>query len=47
MKCGWMDWSGTDYTDSLDLKSLEELFGIQDKPKEIPGAPYIHTSHVI
>ena len=40
MKCGWMDWSGADYTDSLDLKSLEELFGVQDKAKqEAPGAP--------
>lgn len=39
MKCGWMDWSGTDYTDSLDLKSLEDMFGMQEnKPKqELPG----------
>ena len=41
MKCGWMDWSGTDYTDSLDLKSLEDLFGMQDKPKqEVAGAGF-------
>ena len=40
MKCGWMDWSTADYTDSLDLKSLEDLFGMQEtKPKqELPGA---------
>lgn len=39
MKCGWMDWSTTDYTDTLDLKSLEDLFGMQEnKPKlEAPG----------
>lgn len=43
MKCGWMDWAGSDYTDSLDLKSLEELFGMQDKQKqEAPGAACAH-----
>ena len=39
MKCGWMDWSSADYTDSLDLKELESLFGM-DKSKqkqELPG----------
>ena len=30
MKCGWMDWCGSDYTDSLDLSILEELFGIDE-----------------
>ncbi len=33
MKCGWMDWSDTDYTDSLDLNKLEEIFGIDNIPK--------------
>ena len=38
MKCGWMDWAASDYTDSLDLKSLEELFGMQEtKQKQEPG----------
>ena len=38
MKCGWMDWAESDYTDSLDLKSLEELFGMNEaKPKQEPG----------
>lgn len=34
MKCGWMDWCGADYTDALDLSSLETMFGVDDsKPK--------------
>ena len=38
MKCGWMDWSASDYTDSLDLKALEDLFGMQEnKQKQEPG----------
>jgi len=29
-----MDWCGADYTDSLDLNELENLFGIDNsKPK--------------
>ena len=38
MKCGWMDWAEGDYTESLDLKALEELFGMhENKQKQEPG----------
>lgn len=48
MKCGWMDWSSDDYTDFLDLKSLESLFGVEEKPKqELPGYIIGWTVHKV
>lgn len=39
MKCGWMDWCGSDYTDTLDLSALEATFGmdITKTKQELPG----------
>ena len=45
MKCGWMDWCGSDYTDTLDLSELENLFGIDDskpKPEVLTGLFFVH-----
>ena len=38
IKSGWISWSGTDVTNSLDFKNLEELFGQDSEAKpKTPG----------
>ena len=39
MESGWMGWAKNDKTESIDLKGLEELFGVdKDKVQKVtPG----------
>ena len=38
IKSGWIDWSGKDISNSLNLKNLEELFGQDSEAKpKTPG----------
>ena len=45
IQSGWMDWSGKDVADVLDLKQLEELFGqdSESRPKT-PGRVKMSSS---